>query len=260
MRVICVDGDEQALDHAASLCRKHPAIDEVVALTSAKEALMQLRMGRTDLALLDVSLPDMDGLELAAEMRKLQPSVAVVFLTDDARRALEAYAVHPQSYLIKPLDRETLEKEVRYYLLGRSLREVSHIEVKTFGNFEITVDGSALSFKRTKAKELLALLVDKQGAGISRTQAITELWEDRECDRRLQKYFDNILRSLMETLRTYRISEILELRSGLMRICPELIDCDRYRFTMGDAATINAYQGIYMYGYSWASWNGGFFD
>lgn len=260
MRILCVDGDEQALAHTAGLCRAYPGVDEMIAVRSAREAVEQIRMNRLDIVLLDTVLPDRDGLDLATELRNRQTTVALLFLTEDPRRALEAYAVHPQSYLLKPLDEKTLEREVNYYIMTQSLREVPHIEVKTFGNFEITVDGSALAFRRTKAKELLALLIDKQGGGISRMQAVTELWEDREYDRRSQKYFDNILSSLMATLREYNIGEVLELKSGLMRIRPELIDCDRYRFTMGDAATINAYQGIYMYGYSWASWNGGFFD
>lgn len=44
-----------------------------------------------------------------------------------------------------------------------------------------------------------------------------------------------------------------------MRIRPELIDCDRYRFTLGDAQAINEYQGVNMYGCAWASWNGDFY-
>lgn len=260
MRILCVDGDEQSLTHTVGLCRSYPGVDETIGVSNAKEALVQIRMNHIDLALLETTLPEGSGIELAEGLRKLQTSVAIVFLTKEPQYALEAYAVHPQSYLLKPLDKKALEKEVNYYLISRSLREISHIEVKTFGNFEITVDGSALAFKRTKSKELLALLVDKQGAGISRMQAATELWEDREYDRGTQKYLDNIISSLIETLRESNIGELLEVKSGMMRIRPELIDCDRYRFTMGDANAINAYQGIYMYGYTWASWNGGFFD
>lgn len=260
MRVLCVDGDERSLEHTLALCRSYRGVDEVIGVSTAKDAVEQIRRNHIDFALVETTLPDRNGIELAAELRERQTSVAIVFLTEKARYALDAYAVHPQSYLLKPLNNEALDNEITYFLLSKSLREVAHIEVKTFGNFEITVDGTALAFKRSKSKELLALLVDKQGAGISRMQAATEMWEDREYDRSLQKYFDNILASLMETLRKYNIGELMEVKSGMIRIRPELIDCDRYRFTMGDANAINAYQGIYMYGYSWASWNGGFFD
>lgn len=259
MRVVCVDGDERDRADAFALCAAHPSIDDATALPDAHEALSWLEKETADLVLLDAELPDMSGLELAQALRAKYPHLALLFVTAHPQYALDAYAAHPQCYLLKPLTREALDREVNYFLLGRTQRDVAHIEVKTFGNFEITVDGSAVSFKRSRAKELLALLVDRQGAGIPRAQAFTEMWEDREYDRPAQKYFDNILASLRATLREYRIGEILELRGGFMRIRPELIDCDRYRFTLGDAQAINEYQGVYMYGYSWASWNGDFF-
>lgn len=260
MRVLCVDNDERAMKHTLALCGEHPAVDCANGFTDARSALEWTETNRVELALLDIGLPDMNGIELAAELRKSVAPLAIVFLAKDAAHALEAYRARPQNYLLKPLDRKTLNEEISFYLLHRPARELSHIEVQTFGNFEITVDGSAVAFKRARAKELLALLVDKQGAGVPREQAFVDMWEDREYDRKAQKYFDVILRSLRQTLRQYGISEIMEVKAGYMRIRPELLSCDRYRFTMGDSDAINAYQGIYMYGYSWASWNGGFLD
>lgn len=260
MRVLCVDHEERSLNEAVVICRENPAVDAVVGLGSAAEVREWFKVNRADFVLIDVELPDKSGIDLAAELREMSPLLPIVFLAEDARLAYEAFRVYPQNYLLKPLTKAALEREINRCLLARSLRDVSHIEVKTFGNFEITVDGSALSFKRSRAKELLALLVDKLGSGISRAQAFTEMWEDREYDRKAQKYFDNILASLVETLREHNISEIIEIKSGRMRIRPELLDCDRYRFDMGDSEAISAYQGIYMYGYSWANWNGGFFD
>ena len=260
MRVICVDGDKNDLQAEVELCRANPAIDEANGANSAEEALNLMKMGRADLALLAIDLPDRNGIELAEELRKIYPALAVVFLTADARHALDAYSARPQNYLLKPLDKAMLAKEVDYYLLGRSLRDVSHIEVRTLGNFEIMVDGSAVNFKRSKSKELLALLIDREGAGIRREQAFNEIWEDGVYHRKAQKYFDVILHSLSETLTEYGIGELLEVRGGFMRIRPELISCDKYRFMAGDRNAGEAYRGIYMYGYSWANWSGGVFE
>lgn len=260
MRVVCVDGNENDLANTVALCREHPAIDEVVGYTSAAEALARHTMNRVELVLLATDLPDGSGIELAAELRKNYPLLTIIFLSENANLAYEAYSVYPQNYLLKPLSRDVLAKEVNYYLLSRSLRDVSHIEVKTFGNFEILVDGSAVNFKRSKSKELLALLIDREGAGIRREQAYNEMWEDGVYDRKAQKYFDVILHSLSETLSAYGINEILEVRGGFMRIRPELINCDKYRFMAGDSSAGEAYRGVYMYGYSWANWSGDFFN
>ena len=46
---------------------------------------------------------------------------------------------------------------------------------------------------------------------------------------------------------------ILEIKSGTMRINPEQMNCDLFRFCKGDVSAFNEYQGEYMNGYSWAS-------
>ena len=69
----------------------------------------------------------------------------------------------------------------------------------------------------------------------------------------MQKYLDVVIRSLRETLRSVGIEEILEVKGGFLRIRPEQLDCDLYRFLKRDPAAVNAYRGEYMSAYSWAS-------
>ena len=154
---------------------------------------------------------------------------------------------------MKPINREKLSAEVEYALSGRHARRFSHIQVQTFGNFDVFVDGKAVAFNRSKSKELLAYLVDRKGSSVSRTEAFAVLWEDNAYDRSMQKQLDVVIRSLRGTLQENGIGEILEMKSGNMRIIPELLDCDLYRFFSGDAEAINEYRGEYMSSYSWAS-------
>ena len=49
------------------------------------------------------------------------------------------------------------------------------------------------------------------------------------------------------------IDDIFEMQRGQMRIMPEKVSCDLYRFLAGDADAVNSYRGEYMSGYSWAS-------
>ena len=43
------------------------------------------------------------------------------------------------------------------------------------------------------------------------------------------------------------------MKAGTMRVIPELLDCDLYRFFNGDESAVNEYRGVYMNAYSWAS-------
>ena len=104
-----------------------------------------------------------------------------------------------------------------------------------------------------KCKEMLAYLVDRQGASATRAELSAILWEDRLYDRKQQKQLDVYIRALKETLAAYGISEIFEMQSGTLRIVPETFTCDAYRFFAGDTDAVNAYRGEYMSAYSWAS-------
>ena len=69
----------------------------------------------------------------------------------------------------------------------------------------------------------------------------------------MQKQLDVIIRSLRDTLEEYGIAAILEMKKGVLRIRPELISCDAWRFFSGDMDAINAYRGEYMSAYSWGA-------
>ena len=198
-------------------------------------------------------MPKMDGITLAARIKQMHPKTAILFLTAYREYAFDAYSVRPAGYLLKPVSLEKLAAEVRYACGERHPFAPEHIRIKTFGNFDVYVDGKPVSFKLAKSKELLAYLVDRQGAGISRAELFAAVWEDRPYDRKQQKQLDVYIRSLWDTLREYGVSEILEMEKGILRVRPDTFVCDAYLFYSGDSDTINAYRGEYMSAYAWAS-------
>ena len=253
MRVICVDDTALIVEHTVSQCKDIKPIDDVHGFTSGAEALEYIRDNPADIALLDIDMPDMNGLVLAAKIKEINPDCAIIFLTAYSEYAVDAFTMHASGYLMKPVSKQRLEQEIEYALMGRRSLPTSHITVRTFGNFEMLVDGETVSFGRSKAKELLAYLIDRNGAGIKRAEAFAVLWEEGEYDDSMQKQLDVIIRSLRSTLKENGISEIFELKRSSMRIIPELIDCDLYRFLNGDADAVSTYRGEYMTQYSWAS-------
>ena len=253
MNIICVDDEIQVLKHTVTTCRQIRLLDDVHGFTCPADALEWAKDNPLDLALLDIDMPDMSGLELAEKLRSIHPRVSIIFLTAFSQYALDAYAVHPTSYLLKPFDQARLAREVDYALSVSTPDRSSHIAVHTFGHFEILVNGKTLAFRRSKSKELLAYLVDRQGAGVTRQDAFAALWEDRPYDVSMQKQMDVVIRSLRETLQKYGIGDLFELKNRNMRILPELIDCDLYRFLEGDPEMVNAYFGEYMSQYTWAT-------
>ncbi len=253
MKVVCVDDEKHILQHTISLCEKLSRFTEIKGFLRSEEALAWLKNHKADLAILDINMPDMNGLVLAAKIKEKYPDTAIIFLTSYAQYAVEAFQIHVSGYLLKPVTLEQLSKEVNFALSEHFSCETAHIFVRTFGNFDLLIDGNIVNFSRSKSKELLAYLVDRQGSFISRTQAASALWEGQQYDRPIQKQLDVIIRSMRSTLKEYDVDEIVEIKNAKLRIIPELLDCDMYRFLDGDIDAVNAYHGEYMNEYSWAS-------
>ena len=253
MRVICVDDERLLMEETAAMCRTLPQISEVTGFVWAKEALNWVDNHPVDLALLDINMPDLNGIELAARIKAKRPETAIIFLTGHPEYAVEAFAVRASGYLLKPVTKERLAEDVAYAVRGKNNRPREHIVVQTFGNFELFVDGKAVKFKMARCKELLAYLVDKQGTGVTMAEVFSILWEDRVYDRGMQKQLDVYIRALRKTLRSYGAEDMIELHKGIIRVRPETFTCDAYLFYAGDSAAVNAYRGEYMSAYSWAS-------
>lgn len=265
MQVLCVDGDARCLEQTLAVCRRMAERPLAAGFTRAAKALEWLEAHAADLALLEFNAADMSGVDLARAIRARCPDIAIVFLTDDRARAIDAWSLlpHVQGCLPKPVGPERLEEEIRHALSDRPRLHATpaeagraaprRIQVKTFGCFDLFVDGRAVAFPRSKAKELLAYLVDRRGGVTSRREAFSKLWEDRFYDRPAQKYFDVVVRSLLRTLEANGVGEIVKKGRGTLCVRPEKLDCDFYRFLAGDIRTINAFRGEYMSDYYWAS-------
>ena len=257
MRAICVDDDRQTLQDTLSLCREMPQITRADGFSDPGEALKWAEAHPVELAILDIIMPEMDGITLARALQKQNKKTAIVFLSAFPQSAVDAWAVHPTGFIVKPLTRERLKEEVEYasqWYSNRSYGEnAPRVEVKTFGNFDLIVDGRKVSFPRSKAKELLACLVDRRGIRITRADAFHLLWGEEEYNRSKQKILDVIIRSLRTTLEEHGVGDILQIEQGTLRIVPEELDCDLYRLFLGEWDTIREYQGEYMSAYPWAS-------
>ena len=228
MRIICVDDEELVLNLVVYLCEQLPDIDEVKGFTESAEALKWLEKNKTDLAILDIDMPEINGINLAVRIKQQAPETAIIFLTGYSQYAVDAFNLHAQGYLLKPVNKEKLASEVKYALSVKVPKKFPHIFARTFGEFDLLVDGDPISFGRSKAKELLAFLVEKRGAGVTRAMAFAVLYEDTPYDRKMQKQFDVIVRSLKETLQQNGIEEIFEMKSGELRVNTDLFECDLY--------------------------------
>ena len=74
--------------------------------------------------------------------------------------------------MLKPVDENDLRRELTFLYPEQLEEKKRKISVKTFGGFDVFVNGETLTFRRAKSKELLALLVDKRGNSITAREGV----------------------------------------------------------------------------------------
>jgi len=113
LRLLVVDDEKPALDELAFLLRQDDRVGEILTSDSSTEALRLLREAEVDGVLLDIAMPGLTGLDLAAVLGRFARPPAIVFVTAHAEHAVEAFDLHAVDYLLKPVRDERLHEAVR---------------------------------------------------------------------------------------------------------------------------------------------------
>ena len=228
MKAIAVDDELYMLETLEEAVRASPDIGQVTCFSSCSAALAYATENPIDIAFLDINMRGIGGLGLAEKLIALQPRCKIVFCTGYAEYAVSAFQLHVSGYLMKPITAEAVQKEINHIKGIKSSEKL--LTIKCFGNFEVLYDGKSLPFKRKKAKELLAVLVDRHGAGITAKQICAILFPDNTNDSKNAAYLRQLILDLKNTLKTIGAEEILCHETPYYRIDTNLINCDYFRY------------------------------
>ena len=125
------------------------------------------------------------------------------------------------------------------------------IFVKTFDGFDVYVNGKLIYFPSSKAKEMLAVLVEKRGSSVSLSQMTYLLYENVE-EKTAKNNLRVIYHRLRRSLEEYGIEKILIKKRGSYAVDTQLFVCDFYEFIEGNPDYGTLFSGSYMPEYSWA--------
>ncbi|WP_454042414.1 LytR/AlgR family response regulator transcription factor [Cellulosimicrobium sp. Marseille-Q8652] len=110
--VLVADDERPVLDDLARLLGADPHVRSVRTAATGSEALRVLAEERLDAAFLDIHMPGLSGLDLARALSRFAHRPAVVLVTADEARALEAFDLEVVDYVLKPVRRERLARAV----------------------------------------------------------------------------------------------------------------------------------------------------
>ncbi|MBQ9086213.1 MAG: response regulator [Clostridia bacterium] len=260
MNILAVDDEihalsmlEDAISEAVTNARIYLCQDVQVALETAK-------LVKIDICFLDIHMPKKSGIELAAELKLLNPEINIVFATAFSEHMKEGIDLRMSGYLLKPVTAQAVKVELENLRHPVEWDESKKLRVLTFGNFEVLIDGVPVKFERKQAKEILAYLIDKRGTSVTYAELASVLWEDGAYDRTQQKNLQVYVASLVKTLNTLGAKKVIRKNRTSIMVDTSQVDCDFYRFLEGDVRVINSFTGQYMSSYSWAEFTTGYLD
>jgi two-component SAPR family response regulator len=247
MKAIAVDDEIYMLETLQEAVSASSDIEKVEAFSSCSAALNYAAENPVDIAFLDINMRGLGGLGLAEKLMGLQPHCKIVFCTGYQEYAVSAFQLHVSGYLMKPITPEAVQKEIDHIKGVKATEKL--LTIQCFGHFEVLHDGQSLPFKRKKAKELLAVLVDRNGAGLTAKQICAILFSNDTDDAKNAAYLRQLVLDLKNTLKTIQAEDVFKHETPYYRIDTNLVKCDYLNFLeIGKPE----FYGEYMTQYSWA--------
>ena len=148
---------------------------------NGREALQKLGERKTDLCVLDVMMPDMDGFEFCRHARKYYDELPILMLTarGDISQKVQGFELGADDYLVKPFEGMELVVRVRALLRRYKIATSQRVELGALtldrGSFTVRTGGSAFDIPM-KEFELLFKLGARPGKTFTRDQLIEDIW------------------------------------------------------------------------------------
>ena len=202
---------------------------EIAEFQDTVEALRWARNHKQKLVFTEIQMPVLTGIELAKELKKLNPKINIVFVT----RCYEQYAAQAMdtyfsAYLRKPVTPKVIETALQNLRFPMPVNVGKRIRVQCFGDFEAYVDNHPIKFERTKTKELLAFLVDRHGALVTVNEICAALFENESNELNNKGYVRKCTNDLKNVLAKIGAKDLFIKGYNQYGIVTEQIECDYY--------------------------------
>ncbi|ROS44888.1 response regulator [Amycolatopsis thermoflava] len=209
IKVFLVDDHEVVRRGVADLLEADPVLTVVGEASTAAQALSRILALRPDVAVLDVRLPDGNGIELCRELRSRLPELNVLILTSytDEEAMLNAILAGAGGYVIKDIQGLQLVSAVREVGSGRSLLDTRAAATLMAKLRADAVESGPLAGLSDRERTLLGLI----GEGLTNRQIAERMFL---AEKTVKNYVSRLLTKLGLERRTQAAVLATKLREG----------------------------------------------
>ena len=212
MKVLIVDDDLDILNIVRTACESESM--EASAAANAEELWTALRAGKPDVILLDIMLPDANGLDLVKKIRIKYSRIPIIFLT--ARKSdldmILGLELGADDYVTKPFNPRALVARIKAVMrrseISGTLEEMLTIgdAIVNLKSYTVTRNGKSEELTRREF-ELLKLLAENPGRVFTREELLDKVWgidffgDFRTVDVHISKLREKVGEGFIKTVR-----------------------------------------------------------
>lgn len=215
MNILCVDDEKLAVKLLNELCIEINSNNNVYCFTNPLEALTFSASVDIDIALLDVDMPEMSGIELATKLKSFHPNVNIIMVTAYSQYSIDAFAIDASGYLTKPVSLDKLRHQFEVLRFPVINNNSDNIKIIFDGGFQIYINNHMPHFKYSKTLKMLEYLIKQDGSFCSNTDIEQALWNDNEDH---YEYLKSLKKDLRSGLALLGAEDIILSRHGRLAI------------------------------------------
>ena len=184
-KILLVDDEQDILDFLYYNLNKEGY--KVSTATNGKDAISIAKKELPDLIILDVMMPDLDGMETCRELREISSlkNTIIAFLTarNEDYSQIAGFDVGADDYITKPIKPRVLASRIKALLRRNKKSELGSEDINLGGividkeKFLVIKDGTEINLPKKEFK-LLSLLATKPGKVFTREYILQEVWGD----------------------------------------------------------------------------------
>lgn len=185
MNILIVDDEIDTLNEIDFYVKRYNKFDYSITCTNPLKALEEAEKFKFDVALLDIEMPGMNGLELAEQLFNISPDIKVAFITAYNSYATEAFDVNAIDYVLKPIREERLVRALERIVNKSTINLEEKVDrpkiyIYTLGKFVVKIGENIVKWNRKKSSELFAYLLEKREMPVHKEKLCDLLWPDLE--------------------------------------------------------------------------------
>ena len=214
VKILLVDDEQDILEFVGYALKKEGFT--VYTALNGKDAISIAKKEKPDLIILDIMMPEMDGIETCREIRDILvlKNVIIAFLTarNEDYSQIAGFEVGADDYITKPVRPRVLTSRIKALLRRKNISSVKQDPVVMEGihidreKYTVTRDGKRIDLRK-KEFELLALLAEKPGKVFTREAILNTVWGneiivgDRTIDVHVNKLREKVGEKFIRTIK-----------------------------------------------------------